>query len=221
MMLSPFFFLPIPRSVFYAAACSSPEPLKWLIGQGANIFATDRQQKTPLDFAVEAGRAANIALLVPQVPNSAAPGAKGGDADDELGAEAAGAGPEGAAAAAPAAPAGDDGDDGEGDEDDEGPRRKKAKKKPAARKSGGGANKGPLFLGPTMPSAQSTLNLKHKRTGRTLFHAACELGDEAVVRALIAAGADFAAADKLKEKRTGLVPQGLSLRAMKPRARGL
>ena len=48
--------------VFYAAAGSSPEPLKWLIGQGANIFATDRQQKTPLDFAVEAGRAANIAL---------------------------------------------------------------------------------------------------------------------------------------------------------------
>jgi len=199
--------------VFYAAACSSPEPLRWLLSQGANPFEKDRKMQTPLDIAVQAGRAENIALLVPQVANK--PGGGGEDEEDGEGKED-GAGSEAVNSEANEDEDGEgEGEDDEGgDDDDEGsdaPRRKKRKTAPKKAAKGKKAkakqplamSKDPLHLGPTKPSPQSSINAKHKKTNQTLLHTACTLGDARVVSELLKAGADVFAANK--EKQTGLV----------------
>jgi len=178
-------------AVFYAAVCSSPEPLKWLISKGANIFPPpDRSQRTPLRFAVESGAAHNIPLLVPQVSNNDAEEDEEKEKEEEEKKND-----------------GDDENEGEDDDDDgeERPRRKRARRSSTsgsakkAKKAGGI----PSHAAATMPHAQSDINHKNKRSGETLLHVACKKGHAPTVAALIEAGADLFVADK--EKRTPLV----------------
>ena len=187
------------KPIHFAAVSATPDALKLLLKYGVSLLDRDRALKTPLDYAVEMGRAHNIPLLIPQ-PHK--PSAQRGESDEAGQSKKGGKGK----AKGKKRKAGDDG--GEEDEkaegggqqldalmadtaDDEASSRRLSKKE---QKEQAEAKK----LNNLMNDTHAFLNTKDKRTGNTLLHTATKAGHAAAVAALCKAGADPNLADREK-----------------------
>jgi len=57
------------KVIHYAAVCTSPEPLKLLLGRdGVNVLDIEHKKKNCLHFAAIAGRAQNVKLILDHKP---------------------------------------------------------------------------------------------------------------------------------------------------------
>ncbi|KAK6053728.1 ankyrin repeat protein [Cooperia oncophora] len=66
-------------TIHYAAVCEGPEPLKFLLKNGASPLALNKQHESPLHVAARAGRKETIKILLDAITNLEAPekGAQG------------------------------------------------------------------------------------------------------------------------------------------------
>uniref|UniRef100_A0A158QL91 Poly [ADP-ribose] polymerase n=2 Tax=Haemonchus placei TaxID=6290 RepID=A0A158QL91_HAEPC len=60
-------------TIHYAAVCEGPEPLKFLLKNGASPMALTKQHESPLHVAARAGRKENIKILLDAITNLEAP----------------------------------------------------------------------------------------------------------------------------------------------------
>ncbi|XP_064602038.1 poly [ADP-ribose] polymerase tankyrase-like isoform X2 [Liolophura sinensis] len=58
------------RPIHYASVCKGSGPLEYLLGRGASPHESDTQGMTPLHFACQAGRVANVEILLKKAKSS-------------------------------------------------------------------------------------------------------------------------------------------------------
>ena len=193
------------KPVHFAAVSSTPDALKLLLKYGVSLVDRDKSLKTPLDYAVETGRAHNIPLLIPQ-PHKAAE--ESGDKEEGKKGKKGGKATKGKAKKKKGNEDEDEEEKNEGDgqqltalmdetnDDDAASSRHLTKKQKKEQEE---AKK----LNSLMNDPRAFLNNKDKKTGNTLLHTATKAGHAAAVVALCNAGADPTLADK--EKLTPLI----------------